>query len=131
MNFLGKTSVIGQFLRYIAVGGISFVVDAGVLFMTEPLAGHLIGAAIAFVVGLVVNFILSKLFVFAKASVNPKVEFLTYVLIGLVGLGLTELLMYTLTDWLGFYFMFSKVITAAIVLAWNFAARKMILYRRG
>jgi hypothetical protein len=37
--------------------------------------------------------------------------------------------MYVLTDIAGFYFMFSKAMSAAVVLIWNFTARKMLLYR--
>ena len=37
--------------------------------------------------------------------------------------------MYVLTEIAGIYFMLSKVVAAAIVLIWNFVARKLVLYR--
>jgi len=120
-----------QFIRYIFVGGISFLADAFALWTVSLFAHYLIAAAIAFVFGLIVNFVLSKLFVFTDNKTNKFVEFMTYAVIGVVGLLLTELLMYLLTDKLHIFFMLSKVITAAIVLVWNFAARKIILYRKG
>ena len=119
-----------QFLRYSLVGGAAFIVDAGTLWCLERFVHYLAAAAIAFVAGLIVNYILSKLFVFTDKVGSPTAEFITYAVIGVIGLGFTELLMYFFTDMLGIYFLLSKIITAALVLIWNFAARKIILYRR-
>lgn len=118
-----------QFFRYIFVGGAAFIADAGALWICSLFSHYLIAAAIAFVVGITVNFILSKRLVFSESSRNSAVEFAAYVIIGIIGLGFTELFMYIFTDKLGIYFMLSKIITAIIVLIWNFAARKIILYK--
>lgn len=121
-----------QIFRSLFVGGIAFVVDATVLFVFEKLGLHyLVSAAIAFVFGLVTNFLLSKYLVFSAATtkVNKTVEFLTFAVIGVIGLLLTEIMMYFFTDYLEIYFMLSKVIAAIIVLFWNFGSRKIILYR--
>ena len=57
-------------------------------------------------------------------------EFAVYAIIGVMGLGLTELLMYLFTDKLAVHYIISKIIVAAIVLVWNFFARKLILYKK-
>lgn len=121
-----------QLFRYAFVGGIAFLADAGTLFLLETAGLHyLFAAALAFLVGLTVNFLLSKRFVFSEDArrVGRAGEFVAYGLIGLAGLGLTELIMYLMTGVLGVYFMLSKIVSAAIVLLWNFAARKLFLYR--
>ena len=128
--FTGESdNTIIQFIRYIFVGGAAFVADAGSLWLISLVAHYLVAAAAAFIIGLVVNFTLSKLFVFTDNTHNKAAEFITYGIIGVIGLGLTELLMYLFTEKLGLFFMLSKIITAVIVLVWNFAARKIILYR--
>lgn len=122
-----------QFVRYVFVGGCSFLVDAGVLWLITRTGLHyLIAAIFGFVAGLLCNYFLSKLFVFQKeaARVTPFVEFLAYAIIGLIGLALTEALLFFFTDIVHLYFMISKVISAAIVLIWNFLARKLLLYRK-
>ncbi len=119
-----------QFFRYVFVGGVAFLADAGILFLLELLGlNYLIAAIFAFIVGLIANYVMSKLLVFQKSSINGKLEFVFYGIIGLIGLGLTELFMYLFTDVWGLYFMISKIIVAVIVLIWNFLARKLILYR--
>ena len=120
-----------HFFRYIFVGGVSFLADGGSLFLITTIGiNYLISVIFAFVIGLAVNYGLSKLLVFENSSVNGKIEFLVYGIIGVIGLGFTEIIMYVLTEIAGLYFMVSKVIATIIVLVWNFVARKIILYRK-
>ena len=122
------TNIFIQFFRYIFVGGFAFLADAFTLWLCEKWMNYMIAAAIAFVVGLAVNYALSIWFVFSESSkVKNKVkEFVVY---GIIGLLITEGIMYLFTDVFGLYFLISKIIAAAIVLVWNFAARKVVLYK--
>lgn len=125
-------NTILQFFRYVFVGGVAFVVDGGSLFLIELMGVHyLVATAFAFILGLVANFVLSKLLVFQGNESNRSngIEFFVYGIIGVIGLGITEGIMYVCTEELKLYFMLSKIIAAAIVLVWNFAARKIVLYR--
>ena len=120
-----------QFFRYIFVGGVAFLADGGSLFLITTIGvNYLISVIFAFVIGLAVNYGLSKLLVFENSSVNGKIEFLVYGIIGVIGLGFTEIIMYVLTEIAGLYFMVSKVIATIIVLVWNIVARKITLYRK-
>lgn len=122
-----------QFFRYLFVGGIATVVDWGVLMgLTELLQlHHLVSAIFAFLAGLGTNFLLSKLLVFraSEAKTNSLLEFLGYALIGVIGLGMTELIMFLFTDGLSLHYMLSKAIATAVVLVWNYLARKLLLYK--
>jgi putative flippase GtrA len=129
---MAADSQLIQFFRYVFVGGAAFTADASALFILKMLGlNYLVAAAFSFVVGLIVNYLLSKSIVFIQDSkyTGHWGEFLVYGLIGLAGLALTELFMFLFTDFIGLYFMLSKLIAAALVLIWNFAARKLILYR--
>lgn len=119
-----------QFFRYIFVGGVAFVADAAVLWLCSLAMHYLIATAIAFIAGLAVNYALSKWLVFTEKKTKAAVEFLIYGIIGLIGLGITEGLMYLFTDVVGLHLLISKIIAAAIVLVWNFTARKFTLYRK-
>lgn len=121
-----------QFFRYIFVGGAAFLADAFTLWICENFMHYLFAAAIAFVVGLVVNYIISVKLVFSESEKisNRFKEFVAYAIIGLIGLGLTEVIIYVLTDFMSVYFMISKIVAAAIVLVWNFVARKKIIYKK-
>lgn len=130
--FRGKTdNTFFQLFRYTFVGGLAFVVDFGLLYLLTEFANfhYLTSAAIAFVAGLVVNYVLSKLWVFNKSSYKNKVaEFLMFALIGVIGLGFTELLMWLFTDIFGAYYIISKILTTMLVYFWNFFARKFMIF---
>jgi putative flippase GtrA len=121
-----------QLFRYVFVGGFAFVADWGTMVL-GVMAGmnEYVAVAVAFIVGLIVNFILSKWLVFQEKSekTNAVGEFIAYGVIGVQGLLFTELLMFVQLEWLGIHYMIAKVIAAAIVLLWNFIARKVLLYQ--
>lgn len=130
--FEPSSNAVIQFFRYAFVGGIATIVDWSAQYVITILGLHyLISAVFAFLAGLTVNFFLSKLFVFnsQKARMGVITEFISYAVIGVIGLGITIGLMYLLTDIAGIYFMLSKVITTLIVLFWNYIARKIFIYK--
>lgn len=121
-----------QLFRYLFVGGFAFVVDYSLLFiLTEYFHLHyLASATISFIAGLLVNYFLSTHWIFRHSKLkNKSLEFFIFAFIGIVGLLLNNLLLFILTDYLHLHYMLSKLITAAIVMGWNFTGRKLILFK--
>lgn len=121
-----------QLFRYFFVGGAAFIVDFVSLFIFTDFFGiyYLLSAAIAFILGLLANYLLSVKWVFNKRVLeNRKFEFGIFAVIGVIGLGLNEVIIWFFTDNLQMYYLYSKVIAAAIILFWNFFARKFTLFR--
>ncbi len=133
--FVKKTNnTLIQLFRYTFVGGIAFVVDFVSLYLLTEFAGfhYLYSAAIAFILGLIINYILSILWVFNGRTVNKKIiEIIIFAVIGIIGLGLNELMIWFFTEQLTIYYLYSKMISTVIVYFWNFLARKYILYNKG
>ena len=128
-----SSNVMIQAFRAFFVGGVAFIGDAGVLWLLS-LTGlyYLICGMFGFFVGVAINFVLCTKFVFKeKASMNKCGEIAVYVIVSLVGLGLTTFLLWLFTEIVGFYFMLSKCFATLLVFAWNFSARKYFLYRNG
>lgn len=158
LMFSPTNNTIIQAFRYLFVGGFATVVDLGVgtiLQLNSIGTPYLIATAIGFIFGLITNFILSKFLVFSKedARVNLWLEFLSYALIGVVGLAATSVLMWAGTwslarlfgntsisllkwSWVknvgmpNWHYPIVRIIVAFIVLVWNFVARKYLLYKR-
>ncbi len=121
-----------QLFRYMFVGGAAFIVDFGSLFILTQYFGiyYLVSAAIAFVLGLAANYALSISWVFNRRTLeNRTLEFGVFTFIGIIGLGLNELFIWFFTSEIGFYYLISKIISAIIILFWNFFARKFTLFR--
>ena len=90
-----------QFLRYIIVGGCAFVTDFCTVWLLKELGLHyLVAGVFGFILGVVVNYILSKTLAFSgkRANMSREAEFALFIVISLIGLGLTELLMWVFTD---------------------------------
>ena len=131
------------FLEPTKSGGIATVVDWGLLYGFEHFlrilftgdmmmtASKYIAAAIGFGGGLLVNYFLSRAFVFSaqdSRANNRMGEFLGHALVGVIGLGLTELLIF-LGELMSVHYMIAKVAATVIVFFWNYLARKFWVYR--
>jgi putative flippase GtrA len=130
--FISKTdNTLIQLFRYTFVGGVAFLVDFGFLyFLTE--FGHiyyLVSAAIAFLFGLITNYVISITWVFGGRNIkNRWIEFFLFSVIGVVGLGLNEIIMWIATEKMQFHYLLSKIAATIIVYLWNFFGRKYLLF---
>lgn len=125
-------SLSSQFMRYVVVGGVATVFDFGTLvLLVSGLAVHyLLGNACAFVIGITVNYVLSTRWVFRTRNVaNRPVEFLVFAIVGVVGLGVSQIVMFVGVEWMGSPYQFAKVLAVGIQFFWNFGARKLLLFR--
>lgn len=131
--FKDKTdSTLIQLFRYGFVGGIAFLVDYGTLYMLTEFFGvhYLLSATIAFLLGLIVNYLLSISWVFnSRKTENRWTEFTVFAIIGIIGLGLNALIMYLCTDVFCIHYLISKLVSTVMVFFWNFFARKAILFK--
>jgi putative flippase GtrA len=121
-----------QLFRYSFVGGMAFLVDFSSLFIfTEYFKlYYLLAAAIGFIFGLGINYVFSNYWVFKRRTLKSRwLEFFIFCSIGIVGLGLNELLMYLFTTMLYWHYLISKSVATILIYLWNFFTRKFILYK--
>jgi len=132
--FLGSTHRLHiQFFRYAVAGGVATVADFTVYALLVKVLGihYLIGNACAFSAGIGVNYLASIWWVFASRSIRSKrAEVTIFALIGIIGLGISQLSMYVGVDVVGIYDLLAKVGATVCTLIWNFSARKWLLFRR-
>jgi putative flippase GtrA len=129
---LTKNRLLRQLIKYTFAGGIAFVMDIGSLYLLTEFAHihYLISTAIAFLIGLSTNYIISINWVFDQRTVsNKKVEFLIFGMIGVLGLGMNELVIWVFTEKVGLFYINSKLIATAIVYFFNFFVRKFTLFK--
>lgn len=132
MILLQKNKTLVQMIKYGIVGLAAFIVDYALLaFLTEVCNFHyLVSASIAFCVSIFVSYFGSIGWVFNNPETGNKArDVIVFFAIGLVGLGLTDLIMWSLTDGTGMLYLLAKVIATVVVFFWNFFARKLFLVR--
>ena len=151
-----KKELFFEIFRYLLVGGIATVFDYAMwfVFFTWILPSSLVGETVAslvavamgFAIGLLVNWILSQVFVFRqvknKQEARSKKSFLIFTLVGIIGLIITEVgmllaphlpsfLIFGYKSFLGHEWKWwvMKVVMTCIVLVWNYLGRKILIFK--
>ena len=137
-----------QFFRFCFVGGVATIADMGTGVVVRNLLPDTIAwdfglftltldaiaGASGFIIGLVVNYLISIAWVFKRKDINRVKEFTVFAIIGIIGLCINTGVMEALGLWLtannNWMFLFKKLIATFVTLIWNFTGRKLILYRK-
>ena len=143
--FSKNKGLVWEFLRYTVVGLIAGVLDMAVnyIFLFYVFGGTkddtlLVALSVAadFIVGLTSNYILSNVFVFRSAEQREKgvgvKAFLIFAAVGLSGFVITEILTLVGAQLIGeggFWYLVLTVFVKGIVQFWNYAGRKIFVYR--
>ncbi len=132
MNSLARLFQRTEIVRYILAGSLAFGADFATLAACTELLGlhYLWSNAIGFSVGLCVSYVLNTQWVFSYRRIETvKIEFPIFLTIVVLGLALSELLMFTLVTTFGEeYLYWSKIASSVIVLVYNFLAKKIVLF---
>jgi putative flippase GtrA len=122
-----------EFIRYGLCSGLALGVDMGLLLLlTRGLGLHyLLSAALGFSAGLFVAYALSVRYAFRDRRLeDARAEFIGFAAVGVLGLGLTQLLLKLLVGGLGLDVAAAKIVTAGFVFLFNFGVRKAMLFSR-
>ncbi|MBP3275466.1 MAG: GtrA family protein [Kandleria sp.] len=122
--------LIKQLFRFGIVGGTAFLIDYAVLFVCTEFLGihYFISSIISFSVSTVFNYIASILWVFdVDQSKSQSKNFVIFIVLSIVGLGINQLIMWVGVEYLHVYYMIVKIGATAIVMIFNFVTRKMFL----
>lgn len=129
---LATRGLPGEFLRYFVASGIAFAVDFGFLLLATEVFGlhYLLSATLGFILGIAVIYVISVRWVFEHRRLADRdAEKTIFLMVGVLGLGVNAVVIYSLTDLAGFHYGISKFGAAAVVFAFNFSVRKMMLFR--
>jgi len=121
------STLIRDMFKYGFVSVFALVVDIGVLYMSvEYMRIHyMFAATIAFCFGLIVNYVYGKVFVFKNSKLPSLQEFIWYAAIGVIGLGLTDLIIYLLVL-MQIWYLYAKAVSVAVVFFFNFFGRRRL-----
>ncbi len=122
--------LIQQFMKFGVVGVLAFFIDFGTMtFFTEVFGvPYLVSTTIGFIVAVVFNYFASMRFVFShKEGMSRRREFIIFVVLSVIGLGLNDVLMYAGVDLAHFDYRLVKILATAVVMVYNFVTRKLLL----
>lgn len=124
-----KNKLLNQIFKFGLVGGTAFVIDYVLLYLcTDFLDIHyLVSSIISFTVSVIFNYILSVKWVFDVKTKQDTSDFIVFIILSVIGLGINSLIMYVMVEIFDVYYMLSKIVSTAVVMIYNFVTRKMFI----
>lgn len=138
--------LVEQIMKFGIVGVLSFGIDFGVYsilvyFTPVPL---LVANFFGFTISVIFNYIMSMKYVFQRnEDMDRKKEFIIFVILSLIGLGLNELLVWLFVEYsykniaiiaelfsYNMMKMIGKILATGIVMVYNFISRKIFLEKK-
>lgn len=120
-----------RFIRYCIGGGFAFLVDLSLLYiLTEYVRlWYLYSATLSFVVTAMVNYTIQKYWTFKNSERKIGQQFLSFLIIQVIGLLLNNLTLYIFVEFVGLWYMLAKILAAGLVLIWNYWAGKKFVFK--
>lgn len=117
-------------VRFLLVGGVSFALDLGLLAILHEIfdVALWIATPIAFVVSLVFNFLLQRLFTF-RANNSGSISALKYIALVIVNIVISDLIV-TGFDAVGWTYVIGKTAATILTTAWNYFLYRHWIFRR-
>ena len=140
-----KKSRAAEIIRFALTGGVCFVVELAVLILLKGKFGvdTLIATPIAFLISVILNYLLCVIWVFRGAKNRGAGAKAGFLITSVIGLGLNEALMLLFRMLLGEdaviltlgtrvvnMYVLNKCLATLIVMIWNYFSKRAVLYRR-
>ena len=140
-----KKSRAAEVIRFALTGGVCFLVELVVLVLLKGKFGidTLIATPIAFLISVILNYLLCVVWVFRGAKNRGAGAKAGFLITSLIGLGLNELLMLLFRLTLGEdavlltlgsreinMYVLNKCLATLIVMIWNYFSKRAVLYRK-
>lgn len=125
-----QSKLFQQIFKFGIVGGIAFIIDYGIMVISKELLGFsiLLSAGLGFTISVIFNYIASVKWVFnVNKDKNEKKNFILFMIFSVIGLILTELIMFVGTNIINISYLIVKIAATAIVMVFNFITRKLFL----
>lgn len=127
-----NTRTVIQPLRFVIVGAFTVSIDLLILFLLYKLlnVNYLVAAAFGFLVGSLLNYLISIRWVFVNGKYRfQSLELTIFLFISAVALLLNQLVIYVSVEKFSLPVIFSKGNSIVIVTVFNFLSKKFIVFK--
>ena len=144
-----KKQLLGEIFRFLLIGGFATIVDYVIFYLSTYLIfasledglNKILSTFLGFTAGLIINWIFSARFVYRYEKKTTNKQLLTYIIICIAGLLVTELGIYlamplyetyyvTIIFTFDFWQLFFKCLMTVIVLVLNYLGRKFLIFNK-
>ena len=124
--------MIKQIAKFGVVGVINTIIDFGLLNLLIQVFGWgVLGAnTVSFSAAVINSFFMNKYWTFNERAGRLHMQFGGFIVVALVGLGLSDFLVYYFNETMGMHYNWAKLISVFVVFAWNFFASKYLIFKK-
>lgn len=124
-------TILVRFIRFGIVGASGMVVDFGITWLCKEKLrwNKYLSNSLGFVTAATNNYLWNRVWTFESESQAVAREYISFVVIALIGLGLNNLIIYLLHGKLRLNFYLSKLIAIGCVTLWNFSMNYVFTFR--
>jgi putative flippase GtrA len=114
--------LIKKFVKFGVVGASGVLVDFGFTFLCKELIKipKYVSNAIGFTIAASTNYLLNRVWTFHSQNPEIAIEYVHFLLVSLIGLGINTLILWILVSKFKKNFYVSKLFAIAVVTVWNF-----------
>jgi len=122
---------IENFIKYIIVGSAAFSVDFMLFYCAITFIGfgYFVSGILSFMVGVFVNYLLARSYVFSyRKDINRRIEIIAVYVISLIAIMIHQAALYLLVDYYDVGVYLSKIVASIVVILWSYIARRKYVY---
>lgn len=115
--------LLGRLIKFCVVGCSGMIVDFFFTWLCKEKFkwNKYISNSIGFILAATNNYVWNRIWTFQSQNLEVAREYISFIVISLIGLGLNNLIIYLLHEKLHFNFYLSKIIAIGCVTIWNFS----------
>ncbi len=123
--------IVIKFLKFCVVGFSGMLIDFGTTWLLKEKArvNKYIANSTGFVLAATSNYIWNRIWTFESSNSEIAVEYFSFILISVAGLGINNLVIYIHNYRLKLNFYLSNLLAKGVVTIWNFVMNFVITFR--
>lgn len=126
-----EISLIYKLLKFCVVGFSGMCLDFGITWLLKEKAkvNKYLANSTGFILAATSNYFFNRIWTFHSHNQQVITEYFSFITISLIGLGLSNLIIYLLTEKLKLNFYLSKLFAIAVVTIWNFVMNYLVTFK--
>ena len=123
--------LLSKLLKFGIVGCSGMIIDFGTTYLCKEILkiNKFISNGIGFILAATSNYFLNRNWTFNSQSEDIGTQYVQFMIVSTIGLGINSLVLYLLNEKLKWNFYFSKLIAIAITTIWNFFANLLFTFK--
>ncbi len=128
--FVMDKILIYKFLKFGIVGCSGMIIDFGMTYICKEFfkLNKFISNAIGFILAATSNYFLNRVWTFESHSEQIGTQYIQFMIVSTIGLGINSLVLYLLNEKLKWNFYLSKLFAIGITTIWNFFANLLFTF---